>query len=1174
MSSWRPPPPPPPANGQQQQTQRPPGQGFPPPPPPPPPSQPVQMSGTPGTIRPPPPPPPPGSGSGISQQRQQQQQYGQQSFIQSTQQSFPAPPPMQHQQYRQSGPPSGPPSFPPTQSQSQHQQQFHSQGLTQQPYPPPAPISAPPLAGGNRHAAPPVSALAYPLPPPPPPPAPHQQQQYQYQQQLSPQNPSRPYPPPPGPPGMTSPPPNNGYPQQQHVSSQPHGLPPQQQYSNPPSEYPGGGGGGGGLGAVTTIDCPPLFTRTNADGRTDTSIPIFYPKGHVNSSSTATATIEPPPPADSRFIVVDDGNASPHFIRSTMYAVPTDRGVLRQAVGNAEHMMGLICTPMALPSSDTPSPHPPIIDGTGLVNSDTINAYLPSSDQLGQVPVDFTTNREAPPRCARCNAYVNPFFSLSKCNFCGSKNRNVGSHQYSDHGTVEYPVVGPYITRGRPVEPHWIFCLDLTAPLLLDYVDLVLEEIWPNFYRSLVQSQAETLKQNGRKLVAPRVAMAFCGSNGIYIPQKDDNGASCTGFVVMPDVQDDPYAPFPLSEWSWSLPDEFDVLMDVWKTQIRSTLLPQLVDTARANGGYSMSVGGAALGFLADALQETGGRAVFWTWRRPNFGVGTLIDRERGMGNNDQGSKAITSAAAPSLYMSLQDAKKNSVVQNDPILRASADFYSKLGEKCSKAKVALDIVLHTNPNVPQSFADVATLGRLCESTSGQLIWIDKVAYESPARWKQSIKQEVMRPIYLGGWDVIFKCRCSQGLTVRSIYSSTGNLSSASSLTDALNNQEDELELSVVTPETVVGITLDHRVGGLPKNSDLAFVQTALLYTNPWTGDRRIRISTLALKVSSHPQHILPSMDFGALAALQLRLYLPHGNYASSSSIISLESGNGSAGLNSSSPDQRADDVLSKARLSINDTCAQALAAHRQIVSKQRPTSMNDFLVPDSLQLWPLFVISAIKSPLLRPSLPQRGSGTRSMVPSPLGDERAYYFYCARKISPSAAFALVHPFLFDLGSSLGSQTPDSGDLFEWKHLQEPGLSLDSMASLKTCPVVQLPTPIPATVSNLAENGIYLLATCFAVYVLVERDSQGYDDPVMHGKIQNAVTQLQLWSQVGRESKCLRPTASLPVVEIHRQSDVAQYQALLRWMILDATSHERDFGNFCRELNKRIQGMSKG
>ncbi|KAL3913889.1 MAG: hypothetical protein SGILL_006315 [Bacillariaceae sp.] len=927
-----------------------------------------------------------------------------------------------------------------------------------------------------------------------------------------------------------------------------------------------------------TVDAPPLFTRTCVDGRDDTdtakSLPIFYPKGHLTQTNSRGEPM-PPPPADSRFIVMDDGNASPHMIRSTMYAIPTDRNVLRKAVGDKTDIMGLICTPLALPSQDD-APYQPLeppVDenGNDVVNRDTIEAYLPPSksiQNIGYVPVDFTTNREVIPRCGRCHAYVNPFFSLSNCNFCGGYNRNVGTHQHQQ-GTVEYPVTGPYVTRDRPVEPHWIFCLDLTAPLILDYVDLVLETIWPAYYESIVHPCVEHLKANGRKMVAtPRVGMAFCSSTGIYIPQKEDCGNSCTGFVVMPDVKDEAFAPLPLSEWSWSLSEEYDVMMDTWKNQIRSELLPQLVEMARADGGYSRSVGGAALGFLADTLQETGGRGVFWTWRRPNFGIGALADREQGIGIKTSSSDSITSSKGPSLYMPLQDSMKNSVVENNSSLKVPAGYYTALGTKCAKAKVALDVMLHTNPNVPQSFLDIATLTRLCEATSGRLSWVNKLAYESTDAWKQSIKQEVMRPVRSGGWDAIFKVRCSQGLSIKSIFSSAGKLSSASSFSDSLTNQEDELELSVVTPETVVGVTLEHRVGGL-KKADLAFVQTALLYTNPWTGDRRIRISTLALKASSQPGHILPSVDFGALAALQLRTCLPHSNYDLSS--ISLDFMDDSSGRNPSSPDQRGDKLLFTAKMSMMSTLVNVLAANRKVEFeyRRRMPSIGELCIPDSLKLWPLFVMAAQKSPLLRPSLPRRGTGTASMVPSPRGDERAHYFYSARRATPSTVLLLVHPQLYDLGSSL-----ERPDIYEWKNLQDPGVtSLDPMGSLKSSPVVDLPSPLPATVSNLAQDGIYLLDTGFVMYVLIERDAED-SHPDFETKVENAVTQLQLWSQIGRESKCLRPTASVPVVHIYQRSDPVQYQALLKWMVLDATSHDRDFGTFCAELSKKVVITSEG
>ena len=257
-----------------------------------------------------------------------------------------------------------------------------------------------------------------------------------------------------------------------------------------------------------------------------------------------------------------------------------------------------------------------------------------------------------------------------------------------------------------------------------------------------------------------------------------------------------------------------------------------------------------------------------------------------------------------------------------------------------------------------------------------------------------------------------------------------------------------------------------------------------------------------------------------------------------------------------------------------NTMVQILAKHRKVEFefRRRMPSMSEFCVPQSLELLPLFVTSAIKSPLLRQALPRRGTGTRSMIPSPRGDERSYYFQSARQISPSAALLLVHPLLLDLGSNLQNAS-DSGS-FEWKNLSEPGVApLDPMASLKNSPVLNLPSPLAATVSNLAQDGIYLLDTCFALYVLIEQDALD-SHPDLQNKVVNAVTQLQIWSQVGRESKCLRPTASVPVVYVDQRNDHAQYQALMKWMLLDATSYDKSFGSICMELNKRIVQTAEG
>jgi len=911
-----------------------------------------------------------------------------------------------------------------------------------------------------------------------------------------------------------------------------------------------------------------LFTRSQTGDERDTAarLPVHYPKGFV--SGDAYGHGEPAPAADSRYISHDDGCASLEFLRPTMHRIPSDRHVLGAVVGGGsgdtyDHM-GVLCTPMALPSADHPPPP-----------ADLLHGRLPGSGPLGRIPVDFSVNREAPPR-GPCNAYVNAFWSLSKCNFCHrSSKKGVGQTQFGDKvGTVEYPVKGPYVTRTKgPVKPHWIFCVDLTCPRVLDYVDLVLDEIWPAFYNEIVMPHIDiTQNQHGKTLVKPSVAMVFVCSTGVYIPQKgtgDEHDDSWTreGFLVMPDVAfEEAFSPQPLDQWSWSLPDEYEDLMNLWKSKIRPFLLPKLLDDrvknyvknpnstskAERRGGSSMSAGGAALQFLVDALEETGGRAVFWTWRRPNYGLGSLPDREKPAGGKQRSGKDH----GTSLYMPLQDFVESPRVQQDANLKVAAEFYARLGERCRAAKVALDIIVHTDPDVPRSFLDLATLGRLCEASSGRLVWIGTVSHKSSGVWKKALREELLRPLYWSGWDAVFKVRCSQGLQIRATVSSVGKMLPSSSL----NGQEDEVEFSVVTPETRLAVTLEHRIGGIPvaKANGLAFVQTALLYTNPWTGDRRVRVSTLAMKVTTRAEEVIPALDFGALAALRLRLDLPHTNY-SSVSRFSLDK-SVSYRVDASIPDQKGDSLLTDARFHTSASMRHVLVAHRKLSADH---GRNPPMAPASLKDWPLFVTSARKSPLLRPSMQNKRRGPQSPAPSPTGDERAYYLYHARRVSPSAAMLLVNPVLLDLGAAS----------FEWQTTDVSHEGGDPLAELQKGPVVDLPPPLPLSVSNLAPDGVYLLDTCFTLYVLVQQgapaESDGRISDDMQRKIDNAARQLQLWSQVGREPRCLRPTASLPVVVVRQAADRARYQELVKWMALDATPFDKDFRAFLGDVQAKLR-----
>ena len=69
-----------------------------------------------------------------------------------------------------------------------------------------------------------------------------------------------------------------------------------------------------------------------------------------------------PPPEDSRFLVQDDGNASPRLLTCNMMMIPQNAWLLQKTLGGTTSrdggggketpVLGLICQPLAIPSVD------------------------------------------------------------------------------------------------------------------------------------------------------------------------------------------------------------------------------------------------------------------------------------------------------------------------------------------------------------------------------------------------------------------------------------------------------------------------------------------------------------------------------------------------------------------------------------------------------------------------------------------------------------------------------------------------------------------------------------------------------------------------------------------------------------------------------------------------------
>lgn len=890
-----------------------------------------------------------------------------------------------------------------------------------------------------------------------------------------------------------------GYPQQQQQhppamgnGSSRGGYPQPPQYQEKPKIDP------------TQIPRPPLFTRPQQDGGV---LPVYYPK----HAAFTDAVPSPPPPADSRYAVVDDGCASPDLVRSSVYAVPLTRGVWHHT---GDLPLGVVCTPLAVHSEDFVARPRQLPDGSTEEWRDAQAVPV-----IGQ-----STFASGPPRCGHCAAYANPFFEPhGACNMCGHTNRNLASQLTGlprQLGTVEYDVAGPYVTR-RPVPPVALYALDLTSPdaaaylPILEQVGLDLAEHW--------QRQRQ-FHMTGPPPAPPRIGVVLVSCLGIVLRH-----SGC--YAVISDVTEQPFSPYPLTEWT------FDLSSDVaaWQTFCRDELGPDIAQwrqntarhkTASGADGFELSCGGAALQFLADALRSTGGRGTWISWRRPSYGVGALPHR---LGNQQRQEDDAAS------YTPLQLIKN---LSRQPEQVAAA-FYNELGATCAKNRVSLDVVMHERVGSPQRALELATLGELCKVTCGKLSWISTLG------WQEQLYQELSRQVQsFSGWDAVFKVRCSDGMQVKAFYSSGGTL------IETLVGGSPELELSSITPSTCIAVELEHRVGGIPKERKHVFVQTALLYST-LSGRRRVRVSTLALRTTTVPNDTYRSADFATLTTLLTR------------STVDC--------LRHAAPDSDSVSLRMKARDLVSHRCIHILANYRQHTPASN-SPMGQLLLPEKMQLLPLFCMCLLKSPMLRPGFPRVIPGTIGSTLSPTCDERAYYNWHVGRVGPALAMLLVHPNVFAAGS-LGDDT-----VGQWH-----GPDLDDQ---QVNGFIRMPPTIGPSMESFEDDGVYLIDDGLRVFLYIGRlvgddvkRALCEDEPTERKRfLENLLFQMRVYSSTTRGSESeLRPTWA-PVVRVVQQEGPNHQSPMeadvLNLMVADASAVEKDYGDFLCTLHRRIRERVEG
>lgn len=494
-----------------------------------------------------------------------------------------------------------------------------------------------------------------------------------------------------------------------------------------------------------------------------------------------------PPSSDSRFIVIDEGNASPRLIKPVSQRFPKTSQV--NVFAGKHHGdenstgLGILCTPLAVPSED-----------------------FQNYDSIESVPVIYNSDNPRgevtrPLRCAHCSAYWNPNVYIEerhvdriifRCNFCQHRNlitekdmEDLNNVDITDlplkYGTVEYDVGGDYKTSQNengqqlPSAVH-LFALDANdGPLLKTYLSGIasvaknMEQSWA----AQMTHQQKFQKFDETLAFVPRIGILLYVRDHIVIPHwkkkrlsKEEDyiyvnrhgpgsgnifHSSLGGWKIdvslMTDVKDDPFCPLPLNVWTYPVSQTKSSSEDLHISQLYEILdaVPSLleriipdynINIRRQNFIYdpnepaSWNCGCAALAVMAHCLEHdihySGGCGTLLTNCRPNHGLGALDDRE-----GRDASMYFDATSEKSLLTPRQSLLHNSTrwkpgAKDDP----AAIMYYELGRNCLEHSVTLNIIYtsplgHENGSgvTGRHYIDISTLGELCRQTCGDFRWI-------------------------------------------------------------------------------------------------------------------------------------------------------------------------------------------------------------------------------------------------------------------------------------------------------------------------------------------------------------------------------------------------------------------------------------------------------------------
>ncbi|KAL7291984.1 hypothetical protein TKK_0014270 [Trichogramma kaykai] len=495
---------------------------------------------------------------------------------------------------------------------------------------------------------------------------------------------------------------NNDY-YQGHPQQQPQYAPNQNMYANQASPYQTG------MSSPTGNYAPSAQAQRRLDPEQMPS-PIQVIQEDQRTKGGVFATNQKglvPPLVTTKFIVEDQGNASPRFIRSSVYNVPATADMVKQT----QIPFSLILSPMA--QIEEGEFEPPIVD-------------------MGEL---------GPVRCNRCKAYMSPFMQFIdagrrfQCLLCRATTEVPAEYfAHLDHtgqrmdrferpelmlGTYEFIATKDYCRNNTfPKPPAIVFIIDVSYNTVKSgLVNLLCSEM-----KKIIQNLPVDVGQT-----KSNVKVGFITYNNTVQFYNLSPNLAQPQMMIVGDVHE---VFMPLLDGFLCDPIESETLIDNLMTQI-----PLMFGGTRETETILAPAIQAGLEALK-ASDTTGKLMVFHS--------------------------SLPIADAPGKLKNRDDRKLLGTDNEKSVLAPQTTFYNNLGQDCVGSGCSVDLFVFNN-----SYIDVATIGQVCRLTGGDLY---KYTYfqadDDGERLITDIINNISRPV---AFDAVMRVRTSTGIRPTEFY---------------------------------------------------------------------------------------------------------------------------------------------------------------------------------------------------------------------------------------------------------------------------------------------------------------------------------------------------------------------------------------------------------------------